>query len=71
VKVLAIDQIAGEGDGKPTVAKAVTVGHEGASAKILLATNVGKLSLILGRPVEVELGSKSAHQRAGYRSHSP
>jgi pilus assembly protein CpaB len=54
VKVLAIDQIAGEGDGKPTVAKAVTVEVTKEQAqKILLATNVGKLSLILGRPVEV------------------
>jgi pilus assembly protein CpaB len=53
VKVLAIDQIAGEGDGKPTVAKAVTVEVTKEQAqKILLATNIGKLSLILGRPVE-------------------
>jgi pilus assembly protein CpaB len=53
IKVLAIDQVASEGDGKPTVAKAVTVEVTKEQAqKILLATNIGKLSLILSRPVE-------------------
>src|SRR5215467_6640021 len=53
VKVLAIDQIAGEAEGKPTVARAVTVEVTKEQAqKILLATDIGKLSLILGRPVE-------------------
>jgi pilus assembly protein CpaB len=53
VKVLAIDQITGEGEGKPTVARAVTVEVTKEQAqKILLATNVGRLSLILGRPTE-------------------
>jgi len=53
VKVLAIDQVASEGEGQPTVAKAVTVEVTKAQAqKILLATNIGKLSLILARPVE-------------------
>jgi pilus assembly protein CpaB len=53
VKVLAIDQIASEGDGKPTVARAVTLEVTKEQAqKILLATNVGKLSLALGRPIE-------------------
>ena len=48
VKVLAIDQLAGERQDKPTVAKAVTVELTAEqSLKILLATNVGRLSLIL------------------------
>jgi pilus assembly protein CpaB len=53
IKVLAIDQIASEAEDKPTVARAVTleVSKEQAQ-KILLATNVGKLSLILSRPIE-------------------
>jgi pilus assembly protein CpaB len=46
--VLAIDQIASEADGKPTIARAVTVEVTKEQAqKILLATDVGKLSLIL------------------------
>ena len=53
VKVLAIDQIAGERQEQPTVAKAVTLEVTPEQAqKILLATNVGKLSLILGQPEE-------------------
>ena len=69
VKVLAIDQVASEGEGQPTVAKAVTVEVTKEQAqKILLATNIGKLSLILGRPIESESGSKSSRQREGYRS---
>jgi pilus assembly protein CpaB len=53
VKVLAVDQLAGEGEGKPTVARAVTLEVTKEQAqKILLATNVGKLSLALGRPIE-------------------
>jgi pilus assembly protein CpaB len=53
VKVLAIDQIASEADGKPTIARAVTVEVTKEQAqKILLATDVGKLSLILSRPIE-------------------
>ena len=53
VKVLAIDQVASEVEGQPTVAKAVTVEVTKEQAqKILLATNIGKLSLILARPVE-------------------
>jgi pilus assembly protein CpaB len=53
VKVLAIDQVASEGEGQPTVAKAVTVEVTKEQAqKILLATSIGKLSLILARPVE-------------------
>lgn len=52
-KVLAIDQITGERTEQPTIAKAVTleVGPEDAQ-KILLATNIGRLSLILRQPAE-------------------
>jgi pilus assembly protein CpaB len=48
VKVLAVDQLVNERQEKPTVAKAVTleVDTEGAQ-KVLLATDIGKLSLIL------------------------
>ena len=54
VKVLAIDQTAGERQEHPMVAKAVTVEASPDEAlRILLATNVGKLSLILRRPAEV------------------
>ena len=53
VKVLAIDQIASEGEEKPKVAQAVTLEVTKEQAqKILLATNIGKLSLLLGRPIE-------------------
>jgi pilus assembly protein CpaB len=51
-KVLAIDQITGERTDKPTVAKAVTLEVTPEDAqKILLATNIGRLSLILRQPV--------------------
>lgn len=47
-KVLAIDQITGERTDKPTVAKAVTLEVSIQDAqKILLATNIGRLSLVL------------------------
>jgi pilus assembly protein CpaB len=53
VKVLAIDQSAGDRSERPTVAKAVTVElSPDQSLKILLATNVGKLSLILRQSAE-------------------
>jgi len=56
VKVLAIDQMAGERQERPTVAKAVTVEASPEQAlRILLATNVGKLSLILRQPAEVAI----------------
>jgi pilus assembly protein CpaB len=52
-KVLAIDQITGERTDKPTIAKAVTLEVTPEDAqKILLATNIGRLSLILRQPVE-------------------
>jgi pilus assembly protein CpaB len=48
VKVLAVDQLANERQEKATVAKAVTLEVETDQAqKILLATDIGKLSLIL------------------------
>jgi pilus assembly protein CpaB len=56
VKVLAIDQMAGQRQEHPTVAKAVTVEVDPDQAlRILLAANVGKLSLILRQPEEVAL----------------
>ncbi len=51
VKVLAIDQIVSERQEHPTVAKAVTVEVTPQDAqKLLLASNVGKLSLVLRQP---------------------
>jgi pilus assembly protein CpaB len=52
-KVLAIDQITGERTEQPTIAKAVTLEVSSEDAqKILLATNIGRLSLILRQPAE-------------------
>jgi pilus assembly protein CpaB len=65
VKVLAIDQIANEAEEKPTVARAVTLEVTKEQAqKILLASNVGKLSLILSRPVQ---SSHDPNRRIGER----
>jgi pilus assembly protein CpaB len=65
VKVLAIDQIASEAEEKPTVARAVTLEVTKEQAqKILLASNVGKLSLILSRPVQ---SSHDPNRRIGER----
>jgi pilus assembly protein CpaB len=52
-KVLAIDQITAERTDKPTIAKAVTleVGEEDAQ-KILLASDIGRLTLVLRQPHE-------------------
>jgi pilus assembly protein CpaB len=48
VKVLAVDQLANEQSERPTVAKAVTLEVTTEQAqKIILAANIGKLSLIL------------------------
>ena len=48
VKVLAVDQLVNERQEKPTIAKAVTLELDTNQAqKILLATNLGALSLIL------------------------
>jgi pilus assembly protein CpaB len=51
VKVLAIDQLVSERQEHPTVAKAVTVEVTPEDAqKLLLASNIGKLSLVLRQP---------------------
>jgi pilus assembly protein CpaB len=58
VKVLAIDQLASERQEHPTVAKAVTVELTPEQAqRILLATNIGKLSLVLRQPSDENAGS--------------
>jgi pilus assembly protein CpaB len=55
LKVLAVDQLASERQEQPTVAKAVTIEATPEQAqKLLLATNIGKLSLILRRPEEAK-----------------
>jgi pilus assembly protein CpaB len=60
VKVLAIDQMAGQRQEHPTVAKAVTVEVDPEQAlRMLLAANIGKLSLILRQPAEVALGAET------------
>ena len=60
-KVLAIDQVTGERTEQPVIAKAVTleVNVEDAQ-KILLAANIGRLSLILRQPAQA---SNDAVQR--------
>src|SRR5713226_3658001 len=59
VKVLAIDQLANDRQDQPavaTVAKAVTLQVSPAQAqKVLLAGNIGKLSLVLRQPGEARL----------------
>jgi pilus assembly protein CpaB len=51
-----VDQLASERQEQPTVAKAVTLEVTSEQAqKVLLATNIGKLSLILRRPAEVTI----------------
>jgi pilus assembly protein CpaB len=51
VKVLAIDQLTSERPEHPTVAKAVTIEVTPEQAqKVLLATNIGRLSLVLRQP---------------------
>jgi pilus assembly protein CpaB len=55
VKVLAVDQVANERQEQATVAKAVTLEVSTEQAqKIILATNVGRLSLILRRAGQSE-----------------
>jgi pilus assembly protein CpaB len=52
-KVLAIDQVTGERPEQPTIAKAVTLEVSAEDAqKILLGTNIGRLSLMLRQPAE-------------------
>jgi pilus assembly protein CpaB len=54
-KVVAVDQITGERAEQPTIAKAVTLEVSAEDAqKILLATNIGRLSLILRQPEEAK-----------------
>src|SRR5262245_31885986 len=55
VRVLAVDQLANERQETPTIAKAVTLelGTDQAQ-KVILATSIGKLSLILRQPGEVD-----------------
>ena len=62
VKVLAVDQLAGQQPDKATVlAKAVTLEATAEQAqKVLLATNIGRLSLILRQPGE---GHSAASRR--------
>jgi len=59
VKVLAVDQLAGQQPDKATVlAKAVTLESTADQAqKVLLATNIGRLSLILRQPGEAHSGA--------------
>jgi pilus assembly protein CpaB len=83
VKVLAIDQLASERREQPTVAKAVTLEVTPEQAqKILLASNVGKLSLILRQPgdgktdgdkrvTEKDIGRNQARPPARERPPSP
>jgi pilus assembly protein CpaB len=60
VKVLAIDQISGEHQDTPRVAKLVTLEVSQEQAlKILLAVNVGKLSLILRQAAEVAVAPQA------------
>jgi pilus assembly protein CpaB len=73
VKVLAIDQTAGERQDRPTVARAVTLElSSGDALKILLATNVGHLSLILRQAAEPETGpNERITERDLYPTDSP
>jgi pilus assembly protein CpaB len=58
VKVLAVDQLASERPEQPTVPKAVTVEVTPEQAqKLLLATNIGRLSLILRQPRDINAQS--------------
>ena len=63
--MLAIGWIASETEEKPTVARAVTMEVTKEQAqKILLATNIGKLSLILDQP-NVRVGIQIAASASG------
>jgi pilus assembly protein CpaB len=58
LKVLAVDQLASERQEQPTVPKAVTLEVTPEQAqKILLATNIGRLSLTLRRLAEANLAA--------------
>jgi pilus assembly protein CpaB len=65
VKVLAVDQLTGERNEQATVAKAVTLEVTAVEAqKVLLATTIGKLSLILR---QAGAGSPEANRRVTER----
>jgi pilus assembly protein CpaB len=58
LKVLAVDQLASERQEQPTVPKAVTLEVTPEQAqKILLATNIGRLSLTLRRLTDINLAN--------------
>jgi pilus assembly protein CpaB len=58
LKVLAVDQLASERQEQPTVPKAVTLEVTPEQAqKILLATNIGRLSLTLRRLTDINLAA--------------
>jgi pilus assembly protein CpaB len=65
VKVLAIDQLVAEPPEQPTIPKAVTLEVTPEQAqRILLASNVGKLSLILRQPADAKAdGEKRITER--------
>jgi len=65
VKVLGIDQLVAERPEQPTVPKAVTLEATPEQAqKILLGSNVGKLSLILRQPADAKAdGDKRVTER--------
>ncbi len=70
-KVLAIDQVTGERPEQPTIAKAVTLeGSAEDAQKILLATDIGRLSLILRQPADAnaELVHRVTEQELGEAS---
>ncbi len=72
IKVLAIDQVAGERQERPTVAKAVTVEVTQEQAlKILLATNVGRLSLILRQSAETAMAPDARITDKDLYGHEP
>jgi len=63
-KVLAIDQVTGERTEKATIAKAVTLEvNEEDAQRILLASNIGRLSLILRQPDEASSAVRRVTER--------
>lgn len=74
VKVLAVDQLVNERQEQPTIAKAVTLEVTTEQAqKILLASNVGKLSLILRQAgqSEPEFARRITDSDLGYGASPP
>ena len=71
VKVLAVDQLASERQEQPVVPKAVTLEVTPEQAqKVLLATNIGRLSLTLRRASDAELADahRVTEKDLGHRS---